>query len=529
MKRIEDFPIDEKVVDEFISENKKKWKTIKHNGKYIFLNFSMVRMQCGWIIPKILYAKGIEETSGAQPLVFTWNENALLTRFFESYGIQHISYHTVMKKDISSLFKSLWKTFCFMITDGTGDGLKNMYYLGVNVGKPLYEDILRTSPLSTIRSARNSICVKKIVHLLWLAGTFDKLCKKYPIEYGVSDDIAYHEGMLIKIMHQYTNNLFVSNNYRQRKIEIKNDTVERQGQYLNKQCKEKIHLVSDEQAQWSLQHLKERFQGKNGRVIDRGAFLDKQIYTKKDMKEMIGIDNSKKNVVIMAHTFTDAVFSYGDTFCRDYYDWVEMTLRIASQNEAVNWILKPHPTRFAYNESVDSIELLFEKYKKENMFLLPDEVGGESIKYIADVIITIGGNAGAEYACFGIPVVIIGKPYYSGFGYTIEPTTKEEYKKVLLSIQEKELLDDEQKKIAQKVFYLANSKNLELDKSPYRDIYAHLSNTQYEKMFKKAPLDYFKDNKGTQNYNSEYLKQISCIFPFDKIEQIEYFMRGKKI
>ena len=529
MKRVkEDFPIDENIVEEFIKENKENWDEVKHSGKYIFVNFSMVRMQCGWIVPKLLFAKGLEEGSGAEPIVFTWNENPLLTRFIESFKVKHIAYHTVMKKDFGSMWKSWWKTIGFMLFDGTGEGLKKMEYLGVNVGMPLYEDILRTSSLSTIRSARNKVCLKKIFHLLWMAGTFDKLCKKYPIAYGVADDIAYHEGMFIKIMHKYTKKLYASNNYRERKIEVEDDVVERQSQYLNKRYKEKIHLVTDEQAQWSLQHLEERFQGKNGRAIDRGAFADKEVLGRADVEKILGLNIGKKNAVIMAHTFTDAVFNYGDTFCRDYYDWVEQTLKIAGENDKVNWILKPHPTRGAYNESEDSIEDMFARHKKDHLFLLPDEISGESIKNFADVIITIGGNAGAEFACFGVPVVIIGKPYYAGFGYTKEPKNREEYEEVLKNIQEMEPLSDEQVMTARKVFYLSNAGDREKEDSSYADEFAILSNGKYLEMIKKMPLEYFENNRGTEIYNDKILELYADYFHNNIIKETDFFMRGKK-
>ena len=91
-------------------------------------------------------------------------------------------------------------------------------------------------------------------------------------------------------------------------------------------------------------------------------FTGKKVFTREELQKKLGLDDKKKNVVIMAHTFTDAVFNYGNYYYRDYYDWTEKTLKIASKVKDVNWILKPHPTRAAYNESKDSIENMFKKY-----------------------------------------------------------------------------------------------------------------------------------------------------------------------
>lgn len=114
--------------------------------------------------------------------------------------------------------------------------------------------------------------------------------------------------------------------------------------------------MGDEVLSETNQLIKDCFSGKSGRDIDQGDFKDKTIIDRKEAEKRLGLLDGKKNIVIMAHTFTDAIYNYGTICYRDYYDWIESTLKIAEEVEQVNWILKPHPTRKAYHESKDSIE-----------------------------------------------------------------------------------------------------------------------------------------------------------------------------
>lgn len=526
-KKMEQLPLSEEQVRNFIRENKKQWTKIKHTDKYIFINFSMVRMQMGWVIPKLLYAKGVEAATGARPIVFTWRENPLLTELIASFDIRHIALDRLNRSDIGACFKSAMKTIGFLLQDGSGEGLKKVEACGISVGKSLYEDIIRTSPLSTIRNVRNKICIKKMLHLLWTFYSLDRICRTCRPCFVVCDDIAYHEGLFLKLFHKYGAVIYNTSSMGEGQIVFEEDgSIRRRSLSTRERCRKYFDKVGEEAVLWSEQFLRERYEGKNGRNIDRGAFSGKKVLTRKEIIKEYGLDPTKKTVVIMAHTFTDAVFNYGELYFRDYYDWTEQTLDLAEEIESVNWILKPHPTRSAYNESEDSIENMYERHKKAHIYLLSDDVSAESIRNIADVLITIGGNAGAEFACEGIPSVIVGKPYYSGFGYTIEPKTKEEYEKCLRRVDRMERLNAEQIIIAKKVFYLGNNKKTEFSSLKYADEFASLVNHDYDQMMNEIALQYFAGNEGTQKYNDQAMKKITNYFIDHDMKECEYYRRG---
>lgn len=525
----EQFPIKDELLFEFIEENKKNfYKRKEYKNGTILINFSMVRMQIPWIMSKLLFAKGIESHRGMTPIAITWNSNKKLSDFFESFGIEHIVLNEKCRKNYLGAIKAFCRTVIFLLIDGSGEGLKKMKMYGLNIGMNIYEDILRTSSLSTLRTCRNKIAIKKLFHLLLASYTLKNICRDYKVKYAITDDMAYHEGLFIKLFKKWNMKVITCSNMGEREVELDEKGEVRRHNYVSTEViKDYIDKLTDEEIGWVDNFLEERFKGNNGREIDRQAFAGKTVLSKEELVKRFKMDPNKKTIVIMAHTFTDAVFNYGDYYFRDYYDWTEQTLKIAAENLNCNWILKPHPTRASYNESEDSIEMLFEKYKKQNMFFMSDDISSESIKNIADVLITIGGNAGAEYACFGIPAIIVGKPYYRGHGYTIEPKSFREYEEILRSAEKVNRLDDEQVNTAKKVFYYKNCPRK--SEAAFTDDFAKLMNEKYKEMIDAMALSYFKSNDGTEGYNNRALSAVLKYMESNKLSDTEYFIRGLSV
>lgn len=526
MSKKESFPISESIVRDFIDVNKKKWIKVPSNGKYIIINLSMVRMQVAWVIPKLLYAKGLQEKTGAIPVALTWKTNPLLTDFFNSFGIMHIAIDELCKKKKMAGIRAFLKTMSIVCFHSSGEAVKNMKIFGLRIGKDIYEDILRTSSLSTIHSCRNKIVLKKMLHILWAMYSLKAFYKKFPAEFAVMDDFAYHEAAFIKLYNLLGTKVVACSNWGYEEISFTHDGEIRKRMIKSQELYQTLlKTVKDEDVIVAEQLIKERFQGKNGREIDRGAFLDKKILDKEEMIELLGLDPNRKSIIIMAHTFTDAVFNYGDYYFRDYYDWLEKTLEIAEKVDNVNWILKPHPTRSAYNESEDSIEDMYIRHKKDHIFMVNDDISGVSIKEIADVVVTIGGNAGAEYACFGIPAVIVGKPWYAGFGYTIEPKTYREYENCLCNIGGIEKLNSEQVIIAKKLFFLRNQKSH--NNNIFDDELADLLNERYKQMVGEIALKYFRANDGTIPYNDKILEEYTNYIKEHDVRKSKYYNISK--
>ncbi len=128
------------------------------------------------------------------------------------------------------------------------------------------------------------------------------------------------------------------NDWLERPISLKeDDAFDRDAWNLRDFMAGMLPTLSEKEEKEAEELLDGRFSGKNGRKIDTGAFSGR-VASREELAREMGLDPSKKNVVIMAHTFSDGVFNLGRLYFRDYYDWLEQTLKLVADITNVNWI-----------------------------------------------------------------------------------------------------------------------------------------------------------------------------------------------
>src|SRR5439155_5180288 len=137
---------------------------------------------------------------------------------------------------------------------------------------------------------------------------------------------------------------------------------------------------------------------------------------------------------------------YGEDLFADQEEWFVETVRAASENPRVNWIVKLHPAnvRKLRREGLAG-ELDEERAIRERIGELPahvavlrpeSDVSTRSIFEAADYGITIRGSVGFELPCLGVPVLTAGTGFYSGRGLTVDSASAEEYLSRLRRIEE---------------------------------------------------------------------------------------------
>jgi len=521
-----EFHVEERVLKEFADWNKTQWTTTgkKENG-YCFINFIMINKELSLMLPKILYAKALEAEKGLVPVILDWGSNPGLTLLYESFGINAINLHRQMVKNIAGVWKSLFVALDYRIRKRSGLELQKLKIAQTVIGKNIYGDILRSSGLSTIRQVDNSVCFRKIFTLTLFADTISRLVKKYPPKVGISDDWAYNEGIVLEYMNKANAYLIQINLRRENTLTIGKGIFQRYRHWeMHTQIKNFLlnpdHKVENEVVD---AYLNARFEGRNCSFRDKVAFQGKRSLSREEWNVSMGLDPKKKNVVIMCHTFSDAVFNSEYTAFRDYYDWTEQTMKLIAGMNHVNWIVKPHPARARYNESADSFEDMFDRYKTENMHLFPDDVSTASLKDVADVLVTVCGTSGMEFPCFGIPVIACGKAMYTDFGYTRTPGTLEEYKDMLLHVADIERLNEEQVRQARDVLYAF----IQCFDRPL-DVWDDMLYKKLHEMEDKniAPGEEISEMR---KYNTGVLKELMTFTKQHPWESAEYYKRGKQL
>jgi len=234
-------------------------------------------------------------------------------------------------------------------------------------------------------------------------------------------------------------------------------------------------------------YFKARFSGNIEQIDVLSSYKNKNMYSKESIEELLDLNPEKKHVIIMPHAFSDFPHIAKGLYS-DYYVWLINLLKIIKDVDNVNWLIKPHPTSYVFNET-GAVENLLNELGIQNVKVVPSDMNTASVKDFADVILTVRGTAGLEFSTFGIPVVTAGEGCYSGYEIDVSSSTVSEYENTVKNLDKIPRLDESVINIAKMVFYyLFIKKNARLE---------HLMNDFENNMgdFDKILLNIVNNNK----------------------------------
>lgn len=183
-----------------------------------------------------------------------------------------------------------------------------------------------------------------------------------------------------------------------------------------------------------------------------------------DLKKKLRLNTEKKTAVIYSHILNDANLFYGkDLFDGGFREWLIETIRAAAENPNVNWILKLHPANVYRNRNIgkvgeygelNALKSAFGKIPEFLKVVYPDDSTSPlSFFSITDYGITVRGTVGLELPCFGIPTLTAGTGRYSGKGFTVDSSSKEDYLSKILDLHNIPGLSEEQIELGQRYAY----------------------------------------------------------------------------
>jgi hypothetical protein len=191
-----------------------------------------------------------------------------------------------------------------------------------------------------------------------------------------------------------------------------------------------------------------------------GTQFDKQILSKQVTRQMLSLSSDKKVAVIFPHILWDGSFFFGNDLFDDYTHWFVETLRAASANSRLQWVVKLHPAHMVkakQNNDVgkpaelDVIERTFRSLPPHVKLVYPEtELSTYSLFEIADYAVTVRGTVGIESALFGVPAVTAGTGRYDRRGFTLDSSTPQEYLEKLEKLETFSRLSSEQVELAER-------------------------------------------------------------------------------
>ncbi len=182
-----------------------------------------------------------------------------------------------------------------------------------------------------------------------------------------------------------------------------------------------------------------------------------------ELREHLSLDPDRKVAVLFSHILWDASMFYGRDIYPDQGRWFIETVRLAAEDDRVQWLVKLHPALFwklrTDGNHAEPAEL---EMIREAIGVLPphvrllrpdDDVDNTDLFRIIDAGVTIRGTVGLELPSLGVPVLTAGTSDYSGRGFTVDADTVEEYERNVRSIVDLERLEHRQVELAKLYAY----------------------------------------------------------------------------
>ena len=248
--------------------------------------------------------------------------------------------------------------------------------------------------------------------------------------------------------------------------------------------------------------LESRFSGKFDKTI---PYSKNQSY-KKNTKKVEFIKKRGFNILIAAHSFSDAPHVYGNNLFPDFKEWLDFLGNLSKETD-FNWYIKdnldyPSTNKIFVNEFINRFP---------NIKQLPSNISHHYLKKKINLLLTCYGTMAHEYAYFGVPVINASKnnPHIN-YNFCLHPKTISDYKKNILKAKKLKI------KISKKAIF---------EFIYMRYIYKEIGYTvNLNKFFNKNS---FLDLFNSKIY-SFFLKDFSQKKSNSIIKTIDHFVRSKK-
>ncbi len=323
---------------------------------------------------------------------------------------------------------------------------------GLPFGSTVYDTVLSFG-YATIDSIDENVFIA-MYNFMKMRLIIKDILKRYNIKLAVASQLmGYQGGTLAKYLLK--NNIVIFNRAGSHQIVIKKyRSVDEIGVDIRAPLPEIFnHFVETDDGtieQLAEDYIQKRFGGSLKRIDAVAAFgKHKKTYTtREEFGKDFDLDPSKPNVFIMLHAFNDCPhWNYPRKMLYvDYYHWFMETIKIAQKAKQVNWIFKEHPTQRYYPTKDLDINEVMRSVENDHIRFLDANApfNTQSLRFIAHALVTGTGTAGLEFATCGVPCILVGEGSYSGFEFTNEPQTIEEYEELMLTIDQLSKLTDRQ-------------------------------------------------------------------------------------
>ena len=460
-------PTKDKVFRNYIHRNSQKWKDQNNSNNSKNKNVLIPRVfnHPIYITSDIIIAKNLMEIFNANGVALLQSYDLKRIILFRSYGIKKI---IILKNfNIFVRLKYFIKAYSIIKSCKNMDEFLKFNINNVDIGKAVYDHYLRHSGIGTTNEF-NRLFYANLSKSLLIYYQINKFFKRYKIIASVQSEkqfipgAIFFQSALANGINVYSRVGHLPNKFCAKKYSNINARYTSRAR-ISKKLYDLINKKNRKMAvEIGGEIIKKRFENIAKYKIwkeyyglpdftkgKKKVMIEKKNITKEDLCKKLGWSPDSSIGIIFSSDLTDGVFDSSWSLFRDRLTWLRETLFEIKKINDVNWLIKPHP-----NDEVNKVITgTISEVKKicsncDHIKLFPNDLAIASVPKIADVAVTQRGSASSEYPCFGIPTIIAGETVCSGFGFTIEPKSKEEYFFQLQNTKKLEKLNNNQIELA---------------------------------------------------------------------------------
>jgi hypothetical protein len=155
----------------------------------------------------------------------------------------------------------------------------------------------------------------------------------------------------------------------------------------------------------------------------------------RNLRQRLGATGGAKIAVAFSNVTWDLATAGRDAGFTGVFDWLSDTVQAFGALPGVRLVIRAHPAE----ASVQTRERIADQMAHsmlpglERVTLIePEEpITAADLCEVADLVLVYNSSAGIEAAALGQPVIVCGRPHYRGRGFTVDVTSKAEYRERL--------------------------------------------------------------------------------------------------
>lgn len=442
--------------EEFCIENKKYWGSVRPAREaepYRYVVVELIHNHANLLMMNILVAKYIASIIGAEVLGVTANRflqysvpvNAI-SRLGESYGLRAVVNidRLAIPADEATIAQRNTDYWRIMAQEGAAlrQAILEYQLRGVHVGDLMYDTYLRITSLPTIERLDDRFA-DVFARASSLADRYSYLFEKLNVVCTViSHDVYNDYGLLLRCSLKHGVPVYQKGASGTSEVRIlRYDEPKDLGVAFGEVSKDDLsHMRRSLGAAFS--RTAETYFPPSARMQEHLDYLrfsygkNKEFRTREELVEMLRLDPKKRTAAVLPHMFTDSPhYSQSCDVFDDYYQWMKNTLEVAQTITNVNWIVRQHPYEATMGLNGPFKELA-ERYviPSSHMRVVPQEISTGSLFSCTDIVVTVSGTAGVEFASAGIPCITAGNSFYAGLDFVRRARSEGEYRGFLAEI-----------------------------------------------------------------------------------------------